>query len=116
MTTADRMGRGAPALGLAVIAAMVIVCGYAATQGSLGNQFGAIASIAWGQALLVDLYAGFALFAGWLAWREAERPVRAVTWIAALLLLGNVVAGLYVLLTWRASRGDARAFWLGERG
>lgn len=115
MSATDRMGRGAPTLALAVITALLLVCGYAATQGSLGNQFVAIASIAWGQVLLVDLYAGFALFAGWIAWREAARPMAAAAWIIALLLLGNVVAGVYVLLVWWCSRGDARAFWLGAR-
>ncbi len=116
MTAANRMGRGAAVLALAVIAAMVLICGYAATQGSLWNQFAAIASIAWGQALLADLYAGLALFGAWIAWRETGRPLQAAAWIAALLTLGNVVAGVYVLLAWRGSRGDARTFWLGERG
>lgn len=115
-SAANRMGHGAPVLGLIVITAMVLACGYAATQGSLWNQFVAIASIAWGQVLLVDLYAGFALFAGWIAWRDGHWPAWTAGWIIALLALGNVVAGVYVLLAWRASGGDARTFWLGERG
>jgi len=115
MRTNPSVGPAAPVLAIAVVAALVAVCGYAATEASLTNQLYAIASIAWGQALLADLYAGFALIAGWIAWREAGRPVRAGAWIVALLLLGNVVAGVYVLLAWRAGGGDAAAFWLGQR-
>lgn len=115
MSTNERMGRTAPALALAGLAAMVAMLAYGFHQGYLLAEGSAIASVTWGQVLIADIYVGIALFSGWIAWREAGRPGRAAAWIAALVVLGNIVACLYVLLAWYRSGGHAAAFWHGRR-
>jgi len=76
------------------------------------TQGGLVLDLAWGRALMVDLYVGLLLISGWIAWRE-PRCGRAVAWVIALLLLGNIVACIYVLLALRQSRGDPQTFWSG---
>lgn len=115
MTQPATIGRGPLALALAGAAIMAAMLVYGLAQGYLVAEGTAIASVTWGQVLLADLYVGIALFAGWVAWREHGRPARALAWIVALVVVGNLVACAYVLLAWRASAGDARAFWHGRR-
>lgn len=79
---------------------------------SLVTQGGLVLDLAWGRALMVDLYVGLLLISGWILWRE-PRGAGAAGWVIALLLLGNIVACIYVLLALRNSHGDARAFWNG---
>ena len=110
-----RIGRGAALLAAAGALAMALALAYGFSQGYFLAEGGAIASVTWGQVLLIDLYVGFALFAGWIVWREPGRPARAIAWIVALLLLGNLVACAYVLLAWREAAGDAGRFWFGRR-
>ena len=45
---------------------------------------------------LIDLYAGLALFGAWVAVRETSRRKTALWWIA-LITLGNLAAGVYLL-------------------
>lgn len=85
----------------------------ASLHGELSAEGPRLLDLAWGRVLLVDVYAGIALFAGWIAWREA--PTRATVWIVALLLLGNVVACIYLVRVWWSARGDCDAFWHGQR-
>lgn len=105
-----------PAL-LAGLGALVLIAmlAHGLAGGYVVAQTAAIASITWGRALLVDIYVGLALLAGWIGWREAGRPAVAAAWIVALLVIGNLVACAYVLLAWYRSRGDAAAFWHGRR-
>jgi len=109
------MGPTAPTLAAIGAVALLATMAYAATQGYMASQFAAIGSIAWGQVLIVDVYVGFALFAGWIGWREAGRARRATAWIVALLLIGNAVACVYVLMAWWRNGDDAEAFWHGRR-
>lgn len=99
------------ALGCAVMIAMFV---YGALNGYAWSQLTAIASIAWGQVLLADLYLGFALFAAWMIWRDGTGLVTAI-WVVALLVLGNVVACIYVLRALYQGRTDGRFFWHGLR-
>lgn len=85
----------------------------ASVHGDLAAEGGRLLDLAWGRVLLLDVYAGIALFAGWIAWREARAS--AMAWIVALLLLGNVVACIYLLRAWWAAGGDGDAFWHGQR-
>lgn len=116
MAETPRIGHWAPALALVGAIAMAGMLAYGFANGYFLAQGGAIASIAWGQVLLVDIYVGMLLFAGWIAWREGGRPAIAAAWIVALLLIGNLVACAYVLLAWRQSRGRAAIFWNGRGG
>lgn len=50
----------------------------------------------WGRVMLADLYIGFALFAAWIGWRERSW-LRGGLWFAAICVLGNAVALVYLL-------------------
>ena len=54
----------------------------------------------WFIATLFDAYFGFLWFWLWLAWREAGWGSR-LSWLAAVLLLGNIAMAIYVLLALR---------------
>lgn len=99
------------AFGCVVMIAMVV---YAMNYGYAWQQIRAIASVHWGQVVLVDLYLGFALFSAWIVWRHGLGAV-AITWIVALLLIGNLLACVYVLWALRDARGDGHRFWHGRR-
>jgi hypothetical protein len=71
-------------------------------------------SLTWGKISLIDVYVGFALFCGWIFFRE-KSLLRSVLWTIATAILGNFTTSLYVLLALRESRGDWNRFWLGQR-
>ena len=66
----------------------------------------------WGVISVIDVYAGGALFAGWIAARERS-ALRTTGWVVAIFVLGNVATSLYALIALRTSGGDATLFWLG---
>ncbi|MDX1609783.1 MAG: hypothetical protein R3225_06635 [Halofilum sp. (in: g-proteobacteria)] len=105
-------GRGAAIAAGLGIAAMVVAIAHGFVAGDLVAEGWAVASVPWGQAMLTDLLTGFLLFGCWMAWREPTAG-RAVAWIVALLLLGNLVACVYVLLALQRAGGDADRFWNG---
>jgi hypothetical protein len=97
-------------LGTAAMAAVLI---YGFTVGDFAAEGSQLFSMPWGIVSLVDLYVGFALFSGWIIYREAS-PVRTVAWIVAVMVLGFFAASVYALLALRSSSGDWRRFWLGK--
>lgn len=93
--------------------ALVMVVALAQALGSnLFAQGGLVMDLAWGRTLLVDIYVGLLLFSLWIGWREPARGT-AAAWILALLLLGNIVACVYVLAALRAAGGQPERFWNG---
>ena len=83
----------------------------------LGNGWAEVRELVhypWFNVSLVDVYVGFALFGGWIVARERSRLV-AGAWIALLLVLGNLIACLYVFRVVLDARGDADRFWRGDR-
>ncbi len=98
---------------LAAGIALAIYLVAASLHGDLTGEGRRLLGLAWGRVLLLDVYAGIALFAGWIVWREAHAP--AAAWIVALILLGNVVACLYLIRAWWSAGGDGDAFWHGQR-
>ncbi len=106
-------GRSIVFVALAAGIALTMYLVAASLHGDLGTEGRRLLDLAWGRVLLVDVYAGMVLFAGWIAWREV--PGFAAIWIVALLLLGNVVACIYLLRAWWSARGDGDAFWHGRR-
>ncbi|HSR47288.1 MAG TPA: DUF1475 family protein, partial [Anaerolineales bacterium] len=70
-------------------------------------------SMPWGIVSLVDLYVGFALFSGWIVYRE-ESLVLATVWVLFVMVLGFFTASLYAFLALRAAKGDWRRFWMGK--
>jgi hypothetical protein len=87
---------------------------WAMFRGDFATEGRQILDLPWGKVTLLDLYAGLGLASGWIVTRERSRS-RAALWVAGLLALGNPVLCIYVLVTLRASRGDAARFWLGHR-
>ena len=83
-----------------VIAAMVLSIAYAAVNGSFGDEASTIGGLAWGKVTLIDLYAGLFIFGAWVAFRESQPGAVAVWWIA-LATLGNLAAGVYLVLALR---------------
>lgn len=55
----------------------------------------------WGVTTMVDLYAGLAVVAAWIAYRERS-VARTAMWVLGLLLLGNLTTLVY--LSWAALR------------
>ncbi len=98
--------------GVALLMAAALVHGV--TTGSFVEEGGRLLALAWGRVAVIDVYAGFALFAAWI-WHREPRAWAAGAWIVALCLLGNLVAGCYVVLAARGCRGSASRFWLGPR-
>jgi hypothetical protein len=82
--------------------------------GSFWPECGVLYGLAWGKVTLADLYVGFALFSGWVIFREASM-VRAVAFIGLVLILGNAFTTAYVFVALLKSRGSWSRFWLGHR-
>ena len=105
------------------IAAILGMCGFLSMAGALVYGFAAgdfwgegrvLMAMPWGLVSLIDVYVGFALFLGWVAYREAS-AARTALWVLLVLTLGNVITSGYVLLALARSRGDWRRFWMGAR-
>ncbi len=96
-------------IGLLSLGATIVL---AVLSGSgLWNELATIFSLPWGRATVVDLYFGFALFSGWIHYRESSLW-HAAPWIVATFLLGNLVPGFYVILT-AARASSPTEFWNG---
>jgi len=54
--------------------AMALVLTFAFVKGDFTGEGSTLLSMPWGIVSLVDLYVGFALFSGWIAYREAAWP------------------------------------------
>lgn len=107
------MGRAKVLLGVgAVVIAAAIVYGFAA--GGLFEEARILFGYPWFHVSMIDLYLGFFLVAGWIAYRE-KSVGRTLVWLVLLCTLGNLVSCLYALWALNQSRGDWRRFWLGWR-
>ena len=93
---------------------MVIVIAYGLFFGSLVEEAKVLFPSPWFQVALVDLYLGFALFSGWIIYREKTRA-RAVTWIVLLCLLGNLASCIYAAMALVNCKGDMGRFFSGHR-
>jgi hypothetical protein len=98
-------------LGILVMASILI---YGFTVGDFSREGQVLLSMPWGIVALVDVYVGFLLFAGWIVYRERS-ALRSIVWVVLLLILGNLVASLYVLIALISSGGDWGRFWQGHR-
>jgi hypothetical protein len=94
---------------LAVMTA-AIAWGFAA--GEFWREGAVLLSLPWGVISIVDVYAGGALFSGWIAMRERSIP-RTAAWVAAIVVLGNLATALYALIALWTAGGDRTRFWLG---
>jgi hypothetical protein len=87
---------------------------YAFLAGDFTSEGSQLLSMPWGVLSLVDLYAGFLLFSGWVIFREASL-CRALLWVFFIMVLGFFTASLYALLALWRSGGDWHRFWFGYR-
>jgi hypothetical protein len=95
-------------------AAMVAGIAYALIVGNLSTEAGVLLELPWFHLSMLDLYVGFFLFGGWIAYRERSVG-RTIVWLALLLSLGNVTACVYALVVAMKARGDWTKFWMGDR-
>ena len=99
---------------LLVIVVMLSGIVWALVSGDFRSEGRAMMASPWALVTLIDLYAGLTLFAAWVVYGEASLS-RSLAWILALFALGNLGAGIYVLVRVARSAGDAQKFWMGNR-
>ncbi|MFW5894402.1 MAG: DUF1475 family protein [Bacillota bacterium] len=83
-------------------------------NGDFFEDGGALMENPWGIVSLVDLYAGFTLFAIWIAYRENALSKK-VVWIVALMVFGFFVGSLYVLYALYTSNNDPKTVLMGSK-
>ena len=93
---------------------MVAALYYGFTSGEGWDEVRALVAYPWFNVSLVDVYVGFALFCGWVWYREGL-VLPALLWTIAILTLGNAITCLYVLIALGTCGSDWRRFWLGAR-
>jgi hypothetical protein len=103
----------AKGIALVGLLAMTGVLIYGFTVGDFGGEGSQLLSMPWGIVSLVDLYVGFALFSGWIVYRERSLG-RSIVWVVLMLVLGFWTASLYVLIALQASGDDWQRFWMGR--
>ena len=96
----------------AVVVFAAIVYGF--VVGSLFGEAPDLIKYPWFHVSMIDLYAGFAMIAAWIIFRERSAG-RSAVWIVLLMTLGNVLAFVYALLALRQSGGNWQRFWMGNR-
>ena len=101
-------------LSLIGILAMTSVLIYGFTLGNFRTDGAALLQNPWGIVSLVDLYVGFALFSGWIIYREKSFR-RSLIWVVLMMVLGFFTASLYTFIALNNSNGDWRIFWMGQR-
>ena len=97
-----------------LLVALLTAIGWAWATGNGWAELQALLGYPWFVMSLVDIYAGFILFSMWVFYREANAAV-ALAWSAALMVIGNPLACVYVLLALARHRGDWAGFWMGAR-
>ena len=98
-------------LGLLAMTAALI---YVLVTGSILEEGSQILSMPWGIVSLVDLYVGFALFSGWIVYRERS-AVRSIIWVVLTMVLGLWTGSLYTLIALYTSEDNWKRFWMGHR-
>lgn len=96
------------------IVVMVIALLYGFTVGDFSADGAALLQNPWGVVSMVDLYVGFALFSGWIIFRE-KSFVRSLIWVILMMVLGFLTASVYTFIAANTSQGDWKKFWMGQR-
>jgi len=94
--------------------AMTVVLVFGFTKGDFATDGAKILSNPWGIVSLVDLYVGFALFSGWIVYRE-KAWLSSVIWVILMMVLGFWAGALYAYLALQGSGGSWQRFWMGKR-
>jgi hypothetical protein len=98
-------------LGLLAMTGILI---YGFTVGDFAAEGSKLLAMPWGIVSLVDLYVGFALFSGWIVFRE-KAALPSIIWVILMMVLGFWTGALYTLIALQTSGGDWQRFWFGKR-
>lgn len=101
-------------LALLGVGAMTLALAHGFTNGDIFAEGRQLMAMPWGIVSLVDLYTGFALFSGWILFRERSLVV-GLLWTLAMMGLGFFAGSVYALLALHQSGGDWTRFWMGAR-
>ena len=101
-------------IALAGLLAMTAVLVYGFTVGNFSAEGAKLLAMPWGIVSLVDLYVGFALFSGWIVFRE-KAWVPSILWVILMMVLGFWAGALYTFIALQTSGGDWKRFWYGRR-
>jgi hypothetical protein len=93
---------------------MLVTLMFGFITGDFFKEGRVLMAIAWGKVSLVDVYVGFFLFSGWVLFRE-QKKFTIVTWIIAIMVLGNFITCLYTTIALFKSKNDWSRFWMGEK-
>ncbi len=105
--------QAAKLIALAGLLAMTAVLVYGFTLGDFSAEGARLLAMPWGIVSLVDLYVGFALFSGWIVFRE-KAWLPALIWLILMMVLGFWAGALYTFIALQTSGGDWKRFWLGK--
>jgi len=100
-------------IALAGLLAMTAALVYGFTVGNFSAEGTRLLAMPWGIVSLVDLYVGFALFSGWIVFRE-QALLPALIWFILMMVLGFWAGALYTFIALQTSGSDWRRFWLGK--
>ena len=101
-------------ISLTGLLAMTAVLIYGFTVGDFLTEGAKLLTMPWGIVSLVDLYVGFALFSGWIVFRE-KAVLPSVIWVVIMMIMGFWAGALYTFLALQNSNGDWQRFWYGKR-
>lgn len=94
------MNNTIPRAAVAILAiAFTAMIGWASMRGDFGAEFAAITAMPWGQVSLVDLYLGFALYAG-AVWMIEDKLSTKLFWALPVIILGNAWSLIWIAVRW----------------
>lgn len=96
-------------MGLVLLSAIL----WATVEGQGWAELMTLLAYPWFKMSLLDVYVGFILFCFWIVYRET-RFTHKLLWVVGMMLLGNLLACIYVLLAIRQAQGDWTIFWQGR--
>lgn len=99
-------------ISVVAVVSMVAAISYGFLTGSFFDDGSAIWALPWGRVTLIDLYVGLAIFALWVAIREARMSIKFFWWVG-LVVLGNLAAAIYLMLA-SFSSANYRELLLGK--
>jgi len=103
---------------VALVLSGVLVMGYflllAIEHGNLAVEGPLLLEMPWGFLSLVDIYTGLGLVSCWIIWRENNLFI-SLSWVALILVLGNMGTCIYVLKCLRESKGNSSMFFMGKK-
>ncbi|MCC6904245.1 MAG: DUF1475 family protein [Anaerolineae bacterium] len=106
-----RLAKILSGLGVLIMLGAII---YGFTSGDFGAEGAQLLALPWGRVTMIDIYISFAVFSGWIVFRE-KSALRSIVWIIFMITLGSLTACLYVFLALQSSGGNWKKFWFGNR-